>query len=172
MDLVQKICQYVVREGEKQNVMGLMEKEWEINNEREKDQNMKEEKFSLNVEMYENVKEKILDPLFSLVQSVQNATKQKELLNKEGSKVEQNIRIVKAQNKQLMEILSFISKEDQELNEIKEQMKKMKDENTVEGWQKQCLVKLKLGILVQSYEHKEESEDIINELKAIEQKMD
>lgn len=47
--------------------MGLMEREWEINNEKEKDQNMKEDKFTLNVEMYENVREKILDPLFSLV---------------------------------------------------------------------------------------------------------
>lgn len=82
--------------------MGLMEREWEIENEKEKDPNMKEDKFSLNVENYENVREKILDPLFSIIQSVQNATKQKELLNKEGNKLEQNIRIIKAQNEQLI----------------------------------------------------------------------
>ena len=115
MDLVKKICQYVVREGEKQNVMGLMEKEWEIENEKEKDPNIKEEKFSLNVENYENVREKILDPLFSIIQSVQNSIKQKELLNKEGTKIEQSIRIVKAQNEQLLQILGFIQKENKEV---------------------------------------------------------
>lgn len=80
LPLLQQVSGYILEQSSNNKVVKVMEKEWHFKRqqmeEEEKEDEEQEESFSLNLEHYDNVREKIFDAFYSLMQTAQLQAKQ------------------------------------------------------------------------------------------------
>lgn len=106
MTMLKTVWLYILQQSGKQKVIKVMQKEWQA--QQDEDSEEEEEEFSLNVEAFDNLREKIFDAFYSILQTAQQQAKQNVLTSQNKEQV------VTTQNSQLVELLEHVLAHDEE----------------------------------------------------------